>query len=103
MAGRNNISPSSTINTPSIVASAGTILAANTDRKAWMVQNVGTNTLFVRFGADASSTVFHIVLKAGTGASDGLGGTFEQDGGGATYTGIISIAGTTPKAVAMEM
>lgn len=99
---RNNISPTSKINTPAIQTSAGTVLAANDDRKSWMIQNVGTNPVFVRIGGTASTSLFHFVLKGGTGDSDGLGASYTEDGSGTVSTGLISIAGTTPKVVVME-
>jgi len=95
------IAPVGTSNTPSI-ASATTALAENKNRGAWMIQNLGTNALFVRLGLGASSTVFHVVLKAGTGNDDGTGGTFAQEAG-VIYTGIISIAGTSPRYCVTEI
>lgn len=87
--------------TPSI-ASAATALAANAARGSFLIQNLGTNPLFVRFGSSASTTVFNIVLKGGTSNDDGLGGSYEQSNG-VVYTGIITIAGTNPRYVATEM
>lgn len=88
-------------NTPSI-ASAATAIAANPNRAGWMIQNLGTNTLFVLLGSGASTTVFHVVLKAGTGNDDGLGGLVSQFNG-TVYTGVITIAGTTPRYTATEL
>jgi hypothetical protein len=88
-------------NTPSIQSSA-TALAANKARGAWMIQNLGTNPLFVRMGAGASTTVFHVVLKASTGNDDGTGGTIAQEMG-TVYTGEITVAGTSPRYVATEI
>jgi len=99
---RNIQSPTADINTPAIITSAGTVLEANTARRSWHVQNVGTNAVFVRIGGTASSTVFHYVLSAGTGDSDGLGGSCGDDGSGDVRSGLISIAGTTPKVVVTE-
>lgn len=90
----------SKINTPSIL-SAASALIVNLNRLGWTIQNVGTNPLFVCLGGTASSTVFHYVLKAGTGASDGLGGLVGENGG-TVYTGAITIAGTSPLYVVME-
>lgn len=98
-----SITQAKTVNTPSIVAEAGNVLAANTNRKGFMIQNVGTNAVFVRLGTGASTTVFHAVLKGGTGDSDGNGGSFGQMDGGLVFQGIISIAGTTPKVVVTEL
>lgn len=93
--------PKSQANTPS-VASSATALASNSARAAWGIQNVGTNALFVRLGASASDTVFHKVLKGGSGAKDGLGGSWDQDGP-TVFTGEISVAGTSPSYVVYEL
>lgn len=95
------IAPVGTSNTPSI-ASDTTALAANKARGAWMIQNLGTNALFLRLGSGASSTVFHVVLKAGTGNDDGTGGTFAQEAG-VIWTGIVTIAGTSPRYTVTEL
>lgn len=102
MADRNSIiAPLSLTNTPTI-ASAATALAANPARGAWQIQNLGTNPLFVLLGTGASTTVFHAVLKAGTGNDDGLGGSIAQNTG-VVYAGIITIAGTNPRYTALEI
>ena len=88
-------------NTPSI-ASAATALASNTKRLAWSIQNLGQNPLFVLLGTGASTTVFHAVLKAGTGNDDGTGGLLSQ-AEGTVYTGIITIAGTSPRYTVLEI
>lgn len=90
------------INTPAIVTSAGTALAANPARIGWAVQNVGTNPLFVLLGTGASSSVFHFVIKGGTGDSDGLGGSLSFFGP-TVYNGIVTVAGTSPKFVVTEI
>lgn len=87
-------------NTPSI-ASAATALALNTKRIAWNIQNLGQNALFVLLGSGASTTVFHIVLKAGSANDDGSGGSVGQETG-VVYTGIITIAGTSPRYTVLE-
>lgn len=89
------------VNTPAIV-SAATALAANTNRLAWSIQNLGTNPLFVLRGTNASTTVFHTVLKAGTGQDDGSGGVISEEAG-TVYNGIITIAGTSPRYVVTEL
>ena len=89
------------INTPAIV-SAATALASNPKRLGWTIQNLGTNTLFVLLGSGASSTVFHTVLKAGTGNDDGTGGSVGQESG-VVYTGIITISGSSPRYTVTEM
>ena len=89
------------VNTPSIL-SASTALAANSKRNAFQIQNLGTNPLFVLLGSGASTTVFHQVLKAGTGNDDGLGGSFSMSTG-TIYTGIVTIAGTSPRYTVLEL
>lgn len=87
-------------NTPSI-ASAATALAANPARMAWSIQNLGQNALFVLLGSGASTSVFHVVLKGGTSNDDGSGGAVSQEMG-TVYTGIITVAGTSPRYVVLE-
>jgi hypothetical protein len=88
-------------NTPAII-SASTALNANPARIAWNIQNVGTNPLFVLLGSGATSSVFHFVLKAGTSGSDGTGGSVGMEAG-TVYNGIITIAGTNPSYVVLEI
>lgn len=89
------------INTPSI-ASAATAIAANANRKAWSIQNLGTNVLFVRLGTGATTSIFHYCIKGGSGNDDGTGGSVSQTDG-VVFTGEISIAGTSPRYVVSEM
>lgn len=95
------ISQTTNSNTPSI-ASSTTALNANTGRLAFSIQNLGTNALFVLLGVGASSTVFHTVLKAGTGNDDGSGGIYSMESG-AVYTGPVTIAGTSPRYTITEL
>lgn len=88
-------------NTPAIV-SAATALSTNPARIGWLIQNLGTNALFVLLGSGASTSVFHVVLKAGTANDDGTAGSTSQTSG-VIYTGIITIAGTTPRYAVLEM
>jgi|TARA_R100001530_G_C4287503_1_gene147165 hypothetical protein len=96
------IAPVSNANTPSI-ASSTTALAANPARGAWMIQNLnGANPLFVNLGGTASTTVFHVVLKPGSGNDDGLGGSFAQENG-VIFTGAVTVAGTSPRYTVTEL
>lgn len=88
-------------NTPSILATA-TAIAANPARIAWAIQNLGTNTLFVLLGAGATTSIFHFVLKAASVQDDGTGGLIEQ-AEGIVYTGIVTIAGTSPRYTILEI
>lgn len=86
--------------TPSI-ASAATALSAAPHRLGWRIQNLGQNALFVRMGESGSSSVFDVVLAAGTANDNGTGGSYEQVGP-MVYTGPVTIAGTSPRYVATE-
>ncbi len=81
--------------------SGATALASNTARTGWSIQNLSTNPLFVCLGGTASTSVFHIVLKAATGADDGTGGSVGQEQG-VVFTGDITIAGTSPSYTTTE-
>jgi|VirMetMinimDraft_7_1064189.scaffolds.fasta_scaffold92637_3 hypothetical protein len=89
------------INTPAIIATS-TALASNPARNGWSIQNLGTNVLFVRLGTGATTSVFHYCVKGGGGNDDGTGGSVSQTDG-VVFTGEISIAGTSPRYVVMEM
>jgi len=96
-----NIDQSSQINTRTgIVITAGTILSENLNRRGLIIQNLGTDELFVKFGASATTSSFDVVLKAGTANDDGLGGTLSYDV--LSYTGVISVVGTTVRCTATE-
>lgn len=102
MADRNSIiCQKSTANTPAILTNT-TGIPANEARAAWSIQNVGTNPLFVRLGGTASASVYHYILKGGSADNDGLGALIAQTTG-TVFTGDISVAGTSPKYVVMEM
>ena len=91
-------------NTPAILApsTGDTVIASNTARIAFMVQNLGTNALFVRLGASATTSVFHVVLKGSSVANDGSGGILAMESG-TVYTGAVSVAGTTPSCCVTEI
>lgn len=93
--------PTINANTPSVIATAGIAIASNTARVAWNIQNLGTNALFVCLGPTASTSTFHVVLKAGAGQDDGSGGSIGQEVG-VIYTGAVSVAGSSPRFVYLE-
>lgn len=65
------------------------------------LQNLDDAALYVKLGAGASSTSFNFVLKAGTAADDGLGGSIFID----NYAGVVSIAAATgsPRVAAWKL
>lgn len=87
--------------TPAIQTAAGTALASNRARIGWHIQNLDTDPLFVRLGSGASTSVFDMVLAAGTVNDNGTGGSYSEVGG-VVYRGIITVAGTTPRFVVSE-
>lgn len=88
-------------NRTGIVVAGGQLLAANDNRRVLIVQNLGTDPLFVKLGENASSTDFDFVLSGGTAADDGLGGIMATDT--LSYTGIISVDGATVRCTATEI
>ena len=84
------------------ISSATTALAANPGRMGWLIQNLGTNPLFVRMGTGASVTVLNVVLAAGTVNDNGTGGLYAQTEG-LIYRGVITIAGVVPRYTISEI
>ena len=76
--------------TQSGAQTSDTALVANPARTGFQIQNQGTNTLFVYFGAGASSSVYHFILKGCTGAADGTGGSIAMFSGN-VYRGLITV------------
>ena len=88
------------VNIPTIQSSA-TALASNLARVGWTIVNLGTNPLYVLMGSGASTSVFHVPCKGSTVQDDGTGGSVGQETG-VIYTGIITVAGTSPRYTVVE-
>jgi hypothetical protein len=69
----------------SLKSNIGTVLSANSIRKALYCRNYSTVSLFVKFGLNASDSDFHIVLK---GSDDGFGESFTDN---SVYQGVVSV------------
>jgi hypothetical protein len=70
----------------------GVALQANTDRKAWGIQNLSTGIIRFNFSiTPPSSTACHVVLRGGSSLGDGLGASFFDPK--PAYTGPISVSG----------
>ena len=82
----------------SAILSATTAAAANPARQGFKITNCGQSPLFVKEGAGASVTDFSYLLAGGTANDDGTGGSYESQPN-SCYTGIITIAGTSPRYV----
>jgi hypothetical protein len=75
-------------------ASSGVILAANANRKKFMIMNSsGDSSLWLRFAAEAASTTnYNIILNlptGGAGAYHIFGSVYVEGDGGICYTGEI--------------
>lgn len=82
--------------------SSSTALVANQNREFVQIQNQDTSPLFVYFGSGATTSVYHFVLKGGTGAADGTGGSFSTSS--VVYRGIITVASAgTPSYSLIEL
>ncbi len=89
------------LSTTGVVTAAGTLLNVNTNRRTIVIQNLnGTDPLYVKFGDGASTSSFTFILKPGAAPDDGQGGIMAEDT--LSYTGIITIAGTSIRCVATE-
>lgn len=90
---------------PSYYSGTSKVLAANINRKAWFVQNLGTTTLHLYFsgavpsGAPVSSTA--IVLSPCTALFDGKGGSFFDNR--PIYSGPVAISGSNPVFTAWQL
>ena len=96
-----NVQRVKTSTNTAILTSAGTALAANPARMSYKIQNLGTNPLFVKEGASASTSDFSYILAAGTVNDNGTGGSYDS-GDLQVYIGIITVAGTSPRFVALD-
>lgn len=92
---------SSTISNFTASGSNGTILAANSNRKDFYVQNLATGALYVKYGTSAASNSFNFILAGNTYVNGGDGGSLSD----LNYTGIVSVSGAnnlTPNYISWE-
>lgn len=82
----------------SLVVAAGDVLTANFSRRDGLIQNLGTDKLYVKKGTGCSTADFTMVLAPGAAQDDGFGGSFALG----PYTGVVSIAGTNPRCMVSE-
>lgn len=88
--------------TTTLYTTATNVLVANNARIAFSVQNLGTNPLYVLLGAGATTSSFSYILPACTAQDDGKGGSLAMESG-VVYNGTISVAGTSPRCVTVEI
>lgn len=80
----------------SVGTTAGLVLFENPKRKGFIVQNTGTTVLKFTFGATLpTQTVYHLALKACTGADDGTGAAYFEASWVGTVNAVSSGAGGT--------
>ena len=75
---------------------AGQVLAANAARRSMVLQNTGTTVIKLVFGTTApTQSVYHLALKGGVAADDGLGATYLDDQWTGAVQAISGAAGGT--------
>ena len=74
----------------SVGAGAGTILAANDNRKGLIVVNTGTTVIYLGLGRTPTVTAYHYPLAACSVADDGKGGQYFDD----SWTGSVLAIGS---------
>ncbi len=78
-----------------VIGSNTSVASTNTARAGFILQNQGTNPLYVLLGTGATTSNYSVILKGSTAANDGTGGILSFTSG-ITYQGAISVAGTSP-------
>ena len=91
--------PQETVSTPaqtSIGTVAAVVLVRNPKRKGFIIQNTGTTVIRLTMGSTSpTQTVYHVSLKACTGADDGSGGVYIDENYVGTVNAISSGASGT--------
>jgi len=75
-----------------VSGSNGRILAANSSRREFFVQNLDTGVLYVKYGLGASASSFNFVLAANSATNAGDGGSLNDQ----SYVGDVSVSGLVP-------
>ena len=81
-----------------LVGAAGDVLTPNVNRRDGLIHNLGTEKLYVKKGTGCSTSDFTVILAPGSTQDDGFGGSFPIG----PYSGVVSIAGTTPRCMVSE-
>lgn len=90
----------STVSTSTPVTADGTVFTLAAGEKGFL-QNLDDVAVFVKLGAGASSSSFNLVLKAGSAADDGNGGSVSIE----DWIGAVSIAAASgsPRVAAWKL
>lgn len=75
-----------------VKSGAGDAIQTNLSRTDFQIQNQGTNALYIKFGTGCTTVNYDMILTASSVAANGTGGFYSNTG----YTGIVSVAGTSP-------
>lgn len=67
------------------------VLAANPNRLAWGISNLGTGALYVAMGTIPSTGALHWVLKGGVNPNDGIGAVFTDSP--CVWRGSVGVSG----------
>jgi hypothetical protein len=89
---------SDSISNSSPSTSLGLTIEANSNRKELFVQNLSTQELYVKYGQGATAESFNFVLAKNTETNAGDGGSISDQ----SYTGVVSVFGTSPRYIAWE-
>lgn len=87
---------SSTATSPAVNTvdgTAETVLAANSSRKRFMLQNVGTTKIYIAFGATPTTSNYHLALPAGGSQNDGSSPVYTDEMWTGNVQAISSAAG----------
>lgn len=93
-----DIANASTASAPNriVTGAAAVILAANGLRRSFTIQNTGTATVKITFGAtNPTTTVYHFALAPGSVADDGKGSFYVDD----QWDGTVRAFSDTPSSV----
>lgn len=72
-----------------IGTSNGVLFNLNASRVAYLIQNLQTGSLAVKYGSGISPTSFNLILAGGALVDDGIGGYVSDT----DYRGIVSVSG----------
>lgn len=89
-----------TVSNASPITADGDVFTLAAGEKGF-IQNLDDAAVYVRYGTGASSSLFQFVLKAGTAANDGNGGSVVID----DWIGVVSIAAAagSPRVIAYKL
>lgn len=95
---KNRLISVSTIGT----ATSTTALNANSDRIGFVIQNVGTNVIYVALNSTVTTSAYDYLLQGGSAGADGKGGVLSLTNQ-LSYTGIVTVQGAALSFTAWEI